>query len=66
MTFQCLGLVLALGMWSFYKYENRRRDRVEGGRPAKGERLNTVEQYDLAPGESSWLDGLMTGFRYVA
>lgn len=38
-------------MTSWYRYENRRRDKVEGGRPVPGTHLNTMEQYDLAPGE---------------
>ncbi|WWD17699.1 hypothetical protein CI109_102140 [Kwoniella shandongensis] len=53
-TFQALGLVIVLSMTAYYRYENRRRDKVEGGRPAKGVALNVREQYDLAP-----------GFRYV-
>ncbi|WWC95606.1 hypothetical protein V866_002471 [Kwoniella sp. B9012] len=53
-AFQALGLVLVLAMTAWYRYENKRRDRVEGGRPPKGTPLNVVEQYDLAP-----------GFRYV-
>ncbi|WVQ66264.1 uncharacterized protein L199_004443 [Kwoniella botswanensis] len=53
-AFQALGLVLVLAMTAWYRYENKRRDRVEGGRPPKGTPVNVVEQYDLAP-----------GFRYV-
>lgn len=53
-TFQCLGLVLVLAMTAWYRYENKRRDKVEGGRPAKGEVVDTLHQFDLAP-----------GFRYV-
>jgi hypothetical protein len=38
----------------YYRWENTRRDRVEGGRPPKGTVLNVIEEHDLAP-----------GFRYV-
>ena len=54
LTFQCLGLVLAICMTLYYRWENRRRDRVEGGRPPKGAPLDVIEKHDLAP-----------GFRYV-
>ncbi|WVF70301.1 hypothetical protein IAT40_005090 [Kwoniella sp. CBS 6097] len=53
-AFQALGLILVLAMTAYYRYENRRRDKVEGGRPPKGTPLNVLEEYDLAP-----------GFRYV-
>ncbi|ORX37396.1 major facilitator superfamily domain-containing protein [Kockovaella imperatae] len=53
-AFQCLGLVLVLGMSLYYRWENKRRDKVEGGRPPRGAALDTMEQHDLAP-----------GFRYV-
>ncbi|KAK8866095.1 hypothetical protein IAR55_001246 [Kwoniella newhampshirensis] len=53
-TFQALGLVIVLCMTAWYRWENKRRDRVEGGRPVKGAVLNVREEYDLAP-----------GFRYV-
>jgi len=53
-TFQCLGLLLTLAMTVWYRYENKRRDKVEGGKPVKGEVIDTLNQFDLAP-----------GFRYV-
>ncbi|WWC86436.1 uncharacterized protein L201_001313 [Kwoniella dendrophila CBS 6074] len=53
-AFQALGLILVLAMTMYYRYENKRRDKVEGGRPPKGTPINVVEEYDLAP-----------GFRYV-
>ncbi|WVR06040.1 hypothetical protein IAU60_003068 [Kwoniella sp. DSM 27419] len=53
-AFQALGLILVLSMSAYYRWENKRRDKVEGGRPPHGTPLNVVEQYDLAP-----------GFRYV-
>jgi hypothetical protein len=52
-AFQCFGLVLALCMTASYRYENRRRDKIEGGRPAFGEALNVQEECDLAPGRCS-------------
>ena len=39
-------------MTLWYRWENRRRDKVEGGRPPKGTPLDTLEKHDLAPGES--------------
>jgi hypothetical protein len=39
------------GMTLYYRMENRRRDKVEGGRPQPGTQLETVEKFDLAPGE---------------
>jgi hypothetical protein len=43
-----------LFMTTWLRFENRRRDKVEGGRPPKGSHIETLEQFDLAP-----------GFRYV-
>lgn len=37
-------------MTTFYRLENRRRDRAEGSRPPKGAHLETIEKFDLAPG----------------
>lgn len=53
-TFACLGLCIMLGMTTYLRLENKRRDKVEGGRPPKGSHIETLEQFDLAP-----------GFRYV-
>ena len=52
-TFQCLGLVIVAGMSLWYRWENKRRDKVEGGRPPMGTALDTIEKFDLAPGKSS-------------
>lgn len=49
-AFQILGLIIALSMTMYYRWENKRRDRIEGGRPAEGETLNVVEEHDLATG----------------
>ncbi|WVQ82750.1 hypothetical protein IAT38_004882 [Cryptococcus sp. DSM 104549] len=54
LAFQALGLVIVLCMSAWYRYENRRRDKVEGGTPPKGTPVNVREFHDLAP-----------GFRYV-
>lgn len=53
-AFQILGVVTALILTCFCRYENRRRDAVEGGKPPKGENLDLTERFDLSP-----------GFRYV-
>lgn len=39
-----------LGMTTYLRLENKRRDKVEGGRPPKGSHLETFEKFDLAPG----------------
>jgi hypothetical protein len=49
-AFAALGFCIALGMTAWYRRENARRDRVEGGPPPKGEALNVVEEHDLARG----------------
>lgn len=49
-AFQCLGLCIALGMTTYFRVENRRRDKREGGRPVPGTALETLEKHDLAPG----------------
>jgi hypothetical protein len=69
-AFASLGFCIMTGMTLYYRMENRRRDKIEGGRPEKGTQLETVEKFDLAPGQykaqntrpsTDW-----TGFRYVA
>jgi hypothetical protein len=50
-AFACLGFSIMTGMTLFYRLENRRRDRIEGGRPQPGTQLQTQEKFDLAPGE---------------
>lgn len=51
LAFQCLGLVLALSMTTYYRRENRRRDAAEGGRPPKGMRIENINTlYDRAIG----------------
>jgi hypothetical protein len=49
-AFASLAIVLSLGTSAYLRMENRRRDRVEGGRPPVGTVLNVIEQHDLAPG----------------
>jgi hypothetical protein len=53
MAFACLGFCIMTGMTIYYRAENRRRDKVEGGRPIPGTQLETLEKFDLAPGKSS-------------
>ncbi|KAK7060032.1 major facilitator superfamily domain-containing protein [Favolaschia claudopus] len=50
LAFSALGLLLTLGMTGWYRWENRRRDRVEGGKPPGDVVLNVVEEFDLAKG----------------
>lgn len=49
-AFQAFGFALALAMSAYFRWENKRRDRIEGPR-AEGERLNVIEEFDLAPGK---------------
>ncbi|GAA5832322.1 hypothetical protein JCM3766R1_002381 [Sporobolomyces carnicolor] len=49
-AFQALGLLITLAMTTYYRLENRRRDKRDGGRPVKGLPIEGLhEQYDLAP-----------------
>ncbi|KAL8291700.1 hypothetical protein RQP46_001958 [Phenoliferia psychrophenolica] len=54
LAFSTFRLLITLAMTTYYRFENKRRDKVEGGRPPKGTVLNVLEFYDLAD-----------GFRYV-
>ncbi|GAA5861871.1 hypothetical protein JCM1840_006860 [Sporobolomyces johnsonii] len=50
-AFQSLGLCIALGMTIYYRLENRRRDKVEGGRLSKGMPIDgLMTDYDKAVG----------------
>ncbi|GFZ45527.1 hypothetical protein JCM24511_03253 [Saitozyma sp. JCM 24511] len=49
-AFQALGFCIVIGMTLWYRWENRRRDKVEGGRPPVGSALEVLDKYDLAPG----------------
>ncbi|GAA5968251.1 hypothetical protein JCM8115_006170 [Rhodotorula mucilaginosa] len=51
LAFQCLGLVLALSMTTYYRTVNARKDAAEGGRPPKGMRIENINtEYDRAVG----------------
>ncbi|GAA6041223.1 hypothetical protein JCM8097_008351 [Rhodosporidiobolus ruineniae] len=50
-AFQCLGFAIVLAMTLYYRFENARRDRKEGGRPVKGMRIEGVQEtYDKTVG----------------
>ncbi len=54
-AFQSLGFCLAIAMTLYYRWENKRRDKLEGGPPAAGTVINTIEEHDLAVGAfSEW------------
>ncbi|KAJ6568478.1 major facilitator superfamily domain-containing protein [Mycena capillaripes] len=53
LAFSSLGLLLTIWMTVYYRLENRRRDKVEGGKPPQDMPINVMEEYDLATGESS-------------
>jgi hypothetical protein len=63
LAFSVLAIILSLGMTMHYHMENKRRDRVEGGPPAKGVVLDVINQHDLAPGKSfcafSWTHSMI-------
>ncbi|GAA5870519.1 hypothetical protein JCM16303_001509 [Sporobolomyces ruberrimus] len=49
-AFQALGLLITLAMTTYYRLENRRRDKRDGGKPLKGLPIEGLhEQYDHAP-----------------
>jgi hypothetical protein len=52
LAFSLLAIILSLGMSAYFRMENKRRDRVEGGPPAGGVVLDVINQHDLAPGKS--------------
>lgn len=51
LAFQCLGACIAVAMTLYYKFENKRRDKLEGP-PVVGETLEVLEFHDRAKGES--------------
>jgi hypothetical protein len=51
-AFQCFGAAVALLLSGYFRFENKRRDKVEGGRPTDTTGLNVQEDFDLAKGES--------------
>lgn len=69
-AFQAFGLLIALSMTTYYRRENKRRNEIEGGKPAPGTHLETHEFYDKAPGKflarfESWQSLMYIGFRFV-
>ena len=51
-AFQTLGVVLATSMTCYYRYQNRKRDREEGGAPPKGMHIDGIAtEFDKAKGE---------------
>ena len=46
-SFTALGMIISLSMSAYYRWQNVRRDKVEGGRPPVGEVLNEIEEHDL-------------------
>jgi hypothetical protein len=50
LSFQALGAGMAVAMSFYYKYENRRRDQKEGGKPTSGAKLDVLVDYDRAIG----------------
>ncbi|BEJ00154.1 hypothetical protein CcaverHIS631_0500110 [Cutaneotrichosporon cavernicola] len=49
-AFQCFGATVAILMTLYYRFENGRRDRLEGGRPEDSSNLNVQEDFDRAKG----------------
>src|SRR5882762_2783081 len=50
LAFSILAIILSAGMTAYYRMENKRRDRIEGGPPAEGVVIDVINQHDLAPG----------------
>ncbi len=53
LAFNLLAVIIALGLTFYFRMENKKRDRAEGGTPAAGT-LQAYERYDLSPGEFCW------------
>jgi len=76
LAFNLLAICIALSLSAWFRWENRRRDKKEGGRPVKGAVLNVTEEHDLAQGLLGHFlcplraclpkPSLQSGFRYVA
>jgi hypothetical protein len=47
LAFGLLAIILSLWMTRYYHMENKGRDRVEEGSPAKGVVLDVINQHDL-------------------
>jgi hypothetical protein len=70
-AFQALGLLIALAMTLYFRFENKRRDKREGNAGmGAGGAVDVHDHYDLAPGK--WLAALgvkriadQAGFRYT-
>ncbi|KAJ7738997.1 major facilitator superfamily domain-containing protein [Mycena metata] len=50
LAFAVLGLLISAAMTVYYRWENSRRDKVEGGPPPGDMPINVMEEYDLAKG----------------
>jgi MFS family permease len=50
-AFQCFGALVAVLMSLYYRRENARRDRVEGGRPESSGNLDVQADFDRAKGK---------------
>jgi len=50
LAFNLLAVIISLGLTAWFRWENKRRDRAEGGRPPAGTKQNFQDQYDLSPG----------------
>lgn len=50
LAFNLMAIIIAVGLTVYYRWENKRRDRVEGGKPPAGMKQNFQDQYDLSPG----------------
>jgi hypothetical protein len=76
LLFRRSGLAIALALTTYFRLENRRRDRKEGGRPLKNTVIEDVlTKFDRATGSFSFLFSVVipveltyslpVGFRYV-
>lgn len=48
--FSCAAIVVTAAMIVYYRYENARRDKEEGGPPRPGQKVEVAKLHDLAPG----------------
>ncbi|CAD6582353.1 MAG: hypothetical protein TREMPRED_003261 [Tremellales sp. Tagirdzhanova-0007] len=50
LAFSCAAVVVTTCMMVWFHLENKRRDRVEGGKPGQGQKVEAAKLHDLAPG----------------
>lgn len=55
LAFNLMAIIIAVGLTTYFRWENRRRDKVEG-KPEVGAKYDFQEKYDLSPGEHDLME----------